>query len=339
MRFAAELVAHAAQRMNPLGEREISLRGYKIAAIENTGTLKDGYDCVDLSDNEIKTLGNFAPSPRLGTLFLNNNRVSRACAENPVTRCAHYRSYLVAKIPTLKVLDFKKVKPQERVDAKKLFPEGQPPTVDLRAMAPKPPPRVPGGAPPPPPGRPAGLGNLTDDQKAAIRAAVAAASTPEEVDELERQLRAGIIGRRRAADAAGPPAPPGAAGRAAAAALPAAAPPPPAPPAPPAARPANGHADDDAMDTSDAPPPAAPEPEPEPAPAPEPEPEPEPAAPPAPEPAPEPEPEPMEEEAADGLTKEEVEKMKVAELWAARETDLSTKGLKAVLKKRLLEAL
>ena len=41
MRFAAELVAHAAQRMNPLGEREISLRGYKIAAIENTGTLKD----------------------------------------------------------------------------------------------------------------------------------------------------------------------------------------------------------------------------------------------------------------------------------------------------------
>ena len=40
--ITAELVAHATQRMNPLGEREISLRGYKIAAIENTGTLKDG---------------------------------------------------------------------------------------------------------------------------------------------------------------------------------------------------------------------------------------------------------------------------------------------------------
>ena len=38
----ARRVAHATQRMNPLGEREISLRGYKIAAIENTGTLKDG---------------------------------------------------------------------------------------------------------------------------------------------------------------------------------------------------------------------------------------------------------------------------------------------------------
>ena len=43
MRFTAELVAHATQRMNPLGEREITLRGYKIGAIENTGTLKDGF--------------------------------------------------------------------------------------------------------------------------------------------------------------------------------------------------------------------------------------------------------------------------------------------------------
>ena len=148
------------------------------AAVTSEIVYDPRYDCVDLSDNEIKTLGNFAPSPRLGTLFLNNNRVSRvdgdlgaqlpnlhtlmltrnaiedleglgalasctklsllSCSENPVTRCAHYRSYLIAKIPTLKVLDFKKVKPQERVDAKKLFPEGQPPTVDLRAMAPKP---------------------------------------------------------------------------------------------------------------------------------------------------------------------------------------------------------
>ena len=42
MRFTAELANHAPQRMNPLGEREITMRGYKIGAIENTGTLKDG---------------------------------------------------------------------------------------------------------------------------------------------------------------------------------------------------------------------------------------------------------------------------------------------------------
>jgi len=43
MRFTAELAAHAPQRMNPLGEREIMMRGFKIGAIENTGTLKDGW--------------------------------------------------------------------------------------------------------------------------------------------------------------------------------------------------------------------------------------------------------------------------------------------------------
>ena len=57
MRFTADLAVHAAQRMNPLGEREVILRGYKIAAIENTGTLKDQFDVIDLSDNEITRVG------------------------------------------------------------------------------------------------------------------------------------------------------------------------------------------------------------------------------------------------------------------------------------------
>ena len=57
MRFTADLAVHAAQRMNPLGEREVILRGYKIAVIENTGTLKDQFDVIDLSDNEINDDG------------------------------------------------------------------------------------------------------------------------------------------------------------------------------------------------------------------------------------------------------------------------------------------
>ena len=157
MRFTADLAVHAAQRMNPLGEREVILRGYKIAAIENTGTLKDQFDVVDLSDNEIVRVGNFAPARRLTTLLLHNNRVSTidanlgdqlpsletlmlchnrlesltqlaglrsctklqhlSCGGNPIKRLEHYRSFLIATVPSLKTLDFKKIKAAEREKA------------------------------------------------------------------------------------------------------------------------------------------------------------------------------------------------------------------------------
>ena len=233
MRFTADLAVHAAQRMNPLGEREVILRGYKIAAIENTGTLKDQFDVVDLSDNEIVRVGNFAPARRLTTLLLHNNRVSTidanlgdqlpsletlmlchnrlesltqlaglksctklqhlSCGGNPIRRLEHYRSFLIATVPSLKTLDFKKIKAAEREKASQLFPEDGPSTADLTlvsatadaAQPPPPPPRS--GAPP------AALANLTAEQKAAIRRAVANATTPAEVDALERQLKAGVI--------------------------------------------------------------------------------------------------------------------------------------------------
>ena len=233
MRFTADLAVHAAQRMNPLGEREVILRGYKIAAIENTGTLKDQFDVIDLSDNEITRVGNFAPARRLTTLLLHNNRVATiddnlgdqlpsletlmlchnrlesltqlsglnslkklqhlSCIGNPIKRLEHYRSFLIATVPSLKTLDFKKIKAAEREKASQLFPEDGESTADLTlvsatadaAQPPPPPPRS--GAPP------AALANLTAEQKAAIRRAVANASTPAEVDALERQLRAGVI--------------------------------------------------------------------------------------------------------------------------------------------------
>ena len=40
-------------------------------------TLQDQYDCIDLSDNQIQHLGNFARLERLVTLLLNNNVVNR----------------------------------------------------------------------------------------------------------------------------------------------------------------------------------------------------------------------------------------------------------------------
>ena len=195
MRFTADLAVHAAQRMNPLGEREVILRGYKIAAIENTGTLKDQFDVIDLSDNEITRVGNFAPARRLTTLLLHNNRVATiddnlgdqlpsletlmlchnrlesltqlaglnslkklqhlSCIGNPIKRLEHYRSFLIATVPSLKTLDFKKIKAAEREKASQLFPEDGESTADLTlvsatADAAQPPPPPPRSAPPGP---------------------------------------------------------------------------------------------------------------------------------------------------------------------------------------------
>lgn len=76
--------------MNPLGDRELSLRGNKISLIENLGATQDGFDTLgsvplirpflnvlpDLSDNEIQKLENFPLLKRLRTLFLHNNHVN-----------------------------------------------------------------------------------------------------------------------------------------------------------------------------------------------------------------------------------------------------------------------
>ena len=278
MRFTADLAVHAAQRMNPLGEREVILRGYKIGVIENTGTLKDQFDVVDLSDNEIQRVGNFTTAKRLTTLLLHNNRVvgvdanlgdqlpnletlmlchnrldsltqlaalkacpklqHLSCVGNPIKRLEHYRAFLIALIPSLKTLDFKKVKPAEREQAAELFPADKASKADLTLVSTT---AGAGFAPPPPRAPPpSALANLTPEQKAAIRRAVANATTPAEVDALEKQLKAGVI---PGTAPPGPPPPPGSMPppppppRAAAPPPPPPAPPP-APPAPPPAPPA-----------------------------------------------------------------------------------------------------
>lgn len=123
--------------------------------------LQDSYDSIDLSDNEIQRFENFPRMQRLRMLLLNNNRISRiadalgdslpnldtlvltnnyisslseidglasfkkltalSLLHNPVTRRKHYRYYVIHKVPTLKDLDFKRIRPQERQEAAKLF--------------------------------------------------------------------------------------------------------------------------------------------------------------------------------------------------------------------------
>jgi hypothetical protein len=44
---------------------------------------------------------------------------------NPVTQKPNYRLYLIAKLPGLKVIDFRKVKPREKAEAREVFGVGK----------------------------------------------------------------------------------------------------------------------------------------------------------------------------------------------------------------------
>uniref|UniRef100_A0A673NPA3 U2 small nuclear ribonucleoprotein A'-like n=1 Tax=Sinocyclocheilus rhinocerous TaxID=307959 RepID=A0A673NPA3_9TELE len=161
VKLTAELIEQAAQYTNPVRDRELDLRGYKIPVLENLGATLDQFDTIDLSDNEIRKLDGFPLLKRLKTLLMNNNRICRigenleqslpdlkeliltsnniqelgdldplasvkslsllSLLRNPVTNKKHYRLYVINKIPQIRVLDFQKVKMKERQEAEKMF--------------------------------------------------------------------------------------------------------------------------------------------------------------------------------------------------------------------------
>ena len=59
VKITADLVARAPVVYTPLGDRELRLRGLKIPNIRNIGVTMDQFDAIDLSSNEVQTLGNF----------------------------------------------------------------------------------------------------------------------------------------------------------------------------------------------------------------------------------------------------------------------------------------
>ena len=161
-RFNADAIANSRAFYNTLKERELCLRDYKANAIENMGATQDQFDTIDMSDNEIKTLGNFPILRRLQTLLLSNNHIrlvdkkigkqlvslkslimtnnrisdlseidnlatlgatleDLSLVDNPVVRRPNYRLYVIHKIPSLRLLDFRKVRMKERENAKRLF--------------------------------------------------------------------------------------------------------------------------------------------------------------------------------------------------------------------------
>lgn len=161
MRLTAEIIQNALSYINPLGERELDLRGRQFTHIENMGAASADIECVDLTDNHIQMLGNFPQRPRTTTLLLARNRVAQiqpgiartmpalssiSLAENnfreladldplggfsklvnlnlignPVTSKENYRYYVIFRIPSLRFFDFQRIRDTERTKAKELF--------------------------------------------------------------------------------------------------------------------------------------------------------------------------------------------------------------------------
>ncbi|KAG9131190.1 hypothetical protein Leryth_006054 [Lithospermum erythrorhizon] len=206
----------------------------KIAVIENLGATEDQFDTIDLSDNEIVKLENFPYLNRLGTILMNNNRITRinpnlgeflpklhtlvltnnrltnlveidplaslpklqyvSFLDNNITKKPNYRLYVIHKLKSLRVLDFKKVKQKERMEAKKLFAseeaEEEAKKVSAKTIVPGEVPNTPEVSKEEQPSKPVGP---TPEQIIAIKAAIVNSQTLEEVARLEQALKTGQI--------------------------------------------------------------------------------------------------------------------------------------------------
>ncbi|KAI0067942.1 L domain-like protein, partial [Artomyces pyxidatus] len=164
MKLTPELLAQASSALNPIKERQLDLRGYKIPAIENLGVTKDQHDAIDFTDNSLVVLGNLPLLRRLNTLLLANNRIASISSSlhlsapnlhtlvltnnniselgdleplrelkglkylsllgNPVQEKKWYREWLAWRLPGLRVLDFQRIRDKERQIARSVFLTG-----------------------------------------------------------------------------------------------------------------------------------------------------------------------------------------------------------------------
>ncbi|KAF9056682.1 leucine-rich repeat-domain-containing protein [Panaeolus papilionaceus] len=239
MKLTPELLAQAQSHLNPVKERQLDLRGYKIPAIENLGVTRDQHDAIDFTDNAIITLGNLPLLKRLHTLLLANNRIQNISPSihlsapnlhtlvltnnniselgdleplkelkhlqyisllgNPVREKKWYREWLAFRIPSLRVIDFQRIRDKERTHAKQLFvtAEGLPTalattisttvsTHSTKTTLTIDEPRAAAN------NLKAGRLMSKEDQEK-VKAAIAKATSMEEVRRLERSLREGYV--------------------------------------------------------------------------------------------------------------------------------------------------
>ncbi|KAH6613959.1 U2 small nuclear ribonucleoprotein A [Boeremia exigua] len=232
MRLTTDLINSSLSFINCLTERELDLRGHKISAVENMGAARNN-DAIDLTDNDIAQLGNFPLQPRLRTLFLGQNRISNiqpnlstsipnlqtlvltknrlteladldplggfkklvflCVIGNPVASKENYRYWVIWRCPTIRYLDFAKVKDVERKKAEELFGTSDEPTeLASKIMGVK----STGFVAPITNGADSSYNKdriYTDDEKSRMRAAIQAASSLAEMAKLEKDFAEGRI--------------------------------------------------------------------------------------------------------------------------------------------------
>jgi hypothetical protein len=89
MRITADLLKfQVEQRINPLGDRELVLRGRGIAVLEHMAVTLDQYDAWDLTDNRLTSLDNLPKLARLRTILCDNNVIERIDIANLQRNCS-----------------------------------------------------------------------------------------------------------------------------------------------------------------------------------------------------------------------------------------------------------
>lgn len=221
MRITLDLILNAPQTINPALDRELSLRAYKIPVLENLGATNNAFDALNLSDNDLSRLNHMPPLNRLRSLLLANNYITRispdfftpipnlrvliltnnrladladlepvfgctklerlSLLDNPVSQRVHYRYFTIFKAPaSLRILDFARIKEKERRAADALF-AGERGEALLKDIAPK---KV---------HVEEAEDQAAGDTIAAIKAAIASATSLEEIQRLEKALKSGQI--------------------------------------------------------------------------------------------------------------------------------------------------
>uniref|UniRef100_A0AC35UDT0 LRRcap domain-containing protein n=1 Tax=Rhabditophanes sp. KR3021 TaxID=114890 RepID=A0AC35UDT0_9BILA len=161
VKLSEDIIFNGFSRINPCRQRELGLRNQTITEIADLGVTKDAYDCIDLTDNGITKIDNLPTLKNLKTLVMHDNRVRYISDDigkklpnlevlmltnnllgelgdiNPLAGCrklrvlhlmgnpcsynARYKLYLIYKIRSLRVLDFKMIRKKDRDDADALF--------------------------------------------------------------------------------------------------------------------------------------------------------------------------------------------------------------------------